>query len=207
MPVKLMRPFYGDKRILASVFCETHGLNNDTMPPGERHMGEEWLSTGFEDQLYFIPSHALVSVICSELDKNIPASVNKDDLLSRWKRTFNSTSIIADWDPTASGIIKGGTHSMRGPSQAKQRKDLVVRVVHTLKAVEELKTTEEIEADVALQEATKPVQPKVAKEPQAAKTHRGHGRVKKPRKAEGPRVMKRPGNAKGPGEVKVPTGP
>lgn len=149
---------------------DLHVTTNIGVKLGRMISGEEFFPSYEDDRdederaaagesmiLMALSSDCLLSIFYSELDEHTPPWVDKGKLLWMWKRACGergSCGARGLWDSRSSGIIKGATHSMNGPTQVKQRKNLVERVMNTLKAVEEHKTSEEMEED-AERRATK----------------------------------------------------
>ncbi|KAL5040988.1 hypothetical protein BDW71DRAFT_192659 [Aspergillus fruticulosus] len=66
-------------------------------------------------------------VLYSGKDPSVPAFVDKEGLLRRWRRATDGEAERAYWHDE-SGIIPGATHTLEGPRQVEQRKELVRRV-------------------------------------------------------------------------------
>ncbi|KAL4975323.1 hypothetical protein BDW66DRAFT_137872 [Aspergillus desertorum] len=66
-------------------------------------------------------------VLYSGRDPSVPAFVDKDGLLKRWRSATDGEAKREYWHDE-SGIIPGATHTLEGPGQIEQRKELVRRV-------------------------------------------------------------------------------
>ncbi|ODM24096.1 hypothetical protein SI65_01686 [Aspergillus cristatus] len=69
-----------------------------------------------------------LAVLISGADQSIPDWVNKDNLLSRWKKATDSEG-PAIWDQEHSGIIPNASHALSNDDQAVPREFLVGKVM------------------------------------------------------------------------------
>lgn len=73
-------------------------------------------------------------VLFSGADQSVPAWVDKDTLLSRWRNATDHNGEAAIWDEN-SGIIPNASHALSNDDQAEPRNFLVNKVLGYLSAL------------------------------------------------------------------------
>lgn len=75
-------------------------------------------------------------VLYSGADQSVPDWVDKEKVLSKWRKALDHNGEYQIWDQENSGIIPGASHALSNDDQAEARKDLVRRVLGYLQGVE-----------------------------------------------------------------------
>ena len=77
-----------------------------------------------------------ITVLLSGADQSVPDWVDKEKLLSRWKKAADASGRLV-WDAQHSGVIPGASHALSNPDQAEPRRLLVGKVLGVLADIRE----------------------------------------------------------------------
>ncbi|KAA8643831.1 hypothetical protein EYZ11_008914 [Aspergillus tanneri] len=74
-------------------------------------------------------------VLFSGADQSVPAWIDKEKLMARWRNAANQDGECQVWDPVHSAVVPGASHALSNDDQAEPRKFLVEKVMGYLKEV------------------------------------------------------------------------
>ncbi|KAK5107446.1 hypothetical protein LTR62_001244 [Meristemomyces frigidus] len=133
MPQRISRPAFGTQMSITAKRWV------DVMSPGPEHAGaEDYFSSDLSDERFRatfgkIPPTTPLLILYSGKEENVPASVDKDDLVARWIRIVQESG--GEVDRNNGSIVPEATHNLNGCAAGVVR-DLVSRVVGFLGRVD-----------------------------------------------------------------------